>query len=286
MNEPTTVTPTTTTAAPTTAANTTLTTPVATPTQPASQDWTSGLPDLAKGYVQNKGWKGPEDLVTSYQNLEKNFGVPESQLLKLPKEDAGAEDWGKVWNKLGRPEKPDGYGIKSKDGAANEFQKWASEAFHEAGLTTKQAQAVVAKWDGYIEAQEKAQHAVQAQKVEQEVASLRTEWGPAYDQSVKDAQKAAQTFGVKPEVVDALEKSMGYSETMKFFQKIGAKLGEADYVSGARGDSFNRALTPEAAIAKIEELKQDPTWVKNFLGGGSKEKAEMARLHKFAYSIE
>ena len=51
---------------------------------PASTDWTSGLTDEMRGYVQNKGFKAPQDVVESYRNFEKLHGVPQDRILKLP----------------------------------------------------------------------------------------------------------------------------------------------------------------------------------------------------------
>lgn len=250
---------------------------------PGASDWTSGLPELSRGYIQNKGWKSPGEIVESYKSLESNFGVPENQLLKLPKDESDAEGWNKTWNKLGRPEKPEGYGLKDKEGKANDFQKWASETFHGAGLTAKQAQAVVTRWDAHVAEQNKAQETAFNQKVEQEIAGLKSEWGMAHDQNMKQAQAAARSLGVTDQVIDALEKQMGYSATMKLFQKVGSKIGEGDFVTGDRGNSFGSAMTPEAAKAKIEEIKLDADFQRKWREGGVKEKNELERLHRYAY---
>jgi len=251
------------------------------PAPSATTDWTSGLPDLSRGYVQNKGWKGPQDLVESYQNLEKNFGVPAERLVTLPKDETDAEGWNKVWGKLGKPEKPEGYGIKGKDGNVGDFHKWASQTFHEAGLTAKQAQAMAGKWDAYVENLNKSEMDSYTQKVEQEVSSLKSEWGSNHDNLVNQAKQAAKHFGVPEEVINGLEKQMGYTQTMKFFQKIGAKLGEGNFVAGERNTTS--IMTPEAAASKLQELKSDPEFVKAFINGGAKEKMEMERLHRYMY---
>ncbi len=252
------------------------------PAPGAGADWTSGLPELTRGFVQNKGFKGPEDLVTSYQNLEKHFGVPADRLVTLPKDETDAEGWGKVYGRLGRPEKPEGYGFKDKDGKQTPFQTWAEKTFHENGLSGKQAQALVQKYDAFHAEHQKAQENAFNQKVEQEISGLKSEWGMAHDQHIKQAQAAFKTLGVPDAAVDALERQLGYSATMKLFQKIGAKMGESEFVSGDRGDSFGAAMTPEAAKAKIQELKSDKEFTKAWAAGGTKEKAELDRLHRFA----
>ncbi len=254
----------------------------AAPAQASAGDWTSSLPELTRGYIQNKGWQKPDDLITSYQNLEKSVGLPPERLLTLPKDDDGAA-WDQVYNKLGRPEKPEGYGLKDKDGKPTDFQKWASESFHKAGLTSKQAQAVVGQWDAYVKGQTEAQTQAFNAKVAEEEAGLKTEWGAAHDQYTKQAQLAARNLGVGEDVIGALEGKMGYAATMKLFQKIGAKMGEGDFVAGNRSDSFGSAMTPEAAKSRIEELKQDREFIQKFASGDVKAKHELDRLSKFAY---
>ncbi len=39
------------------------------PTPPAA-GWSDGLPDDMKGYVENKGWKDPSEVLSSNQNIE------------------------------------------------------------------------------------------------------------------------------------------------------------------------------------------------------------------------
>src|SRR4051812_7514574 len=71
----------------------------------APADWTAGLNEATRGFVENRGFKDPQTLADSYVNLEKLMGVPKDRLLQVPEKDDDAEGWGKVYNRLGRPEK-------------------------------------------------------------------------------------------------------------------------------------------------------------------------------------
>ena len=112
---------------------------------PASTDWTNGFNEDLKGYTTSKGFKDPSAVVDSYRNLEKLIGVKE-KLLQVP-DDLGSKDMDAVWNRLGRPEKAEGYSFK---GADEGFDKWAKESFHKAGLTTNQAKSVIEQYDAYV----------------------------------------------------------------------------------------------------------------------------------------
>jgi hypothetical protein len=71
-------------------------------------------------------------------------------------------------------------------------------------------------------------------------------------------------FGVTPEVVGKLEEALGFSEVMKFFQSLGAKLGEHGFVQGD-GDSggFSGALSPARAKQQLNDLMADAEFVKS-----------------------
>lgn len=247
-----------------------------------STDWTSGLSDELKGFVQNKGFKDPGTAIESYRNLEKLVGAQES-LLKLPQKEDDAEGWGKVWNKLGRPEKAENYELAKIFGdkeLAGEMETW----FHELGVSTKQARSFVEKFKASLDADDASEKEAYTKKVETENNALKKEWGAAYDQNIQAAKKAAQTFGLTDEMVTKLEGALGFPGLMKFMSNIGSKIGEADFVSG-NSTSFGRALTPEAAIARMADLKRDKDFVNKYLNGDHAAKAEMERLQRFASGL-
>jgi hypothetical protein len=284
-------------AAPAASASTTTSTPAAassTSSQPsqsgttppagaASTDWTTGLNDEMKGYVQNKGFKDPSSVLDSYKNLEKLMGTPKERLLRLPENMEDQQAMGEIYAKLGRPNSPDDYKIEAdKQNGNPEFAKFLKNTFFENGLTTKQALGIVNKWNEMQTSYTKQVQEQQSAQNEQQMNNLKKEWGAAYEQKVNVAKRAARDFGVAPEVIDHLEKAMGFSGVMKFFDTIGSKLGEADYVSaGQNNNSF--AMTPEAARNKLQALKSDPDFVKRYAAGDHTARAEMERLHKMAY---
>lgn len=103
-------------------------------------------------WIQKKGFKTNDDIVTSLRNAESRLG----NSVELPGDDAPIDAVTKFRQRLGVPDKPDGYELKlnttlpedfpypEEDVAA--FKSWA----HEAGLTPKQAQAL---HDKFVEAQ-------------------------------------------------------------------------------------------------------------------------------------
>jgi hypothetical protein len=246
-----------------------------------SVDWTSGLNEDFKGFVQNKGWKDPTQVVDSYRNLEKLLGAPQDQVIKLPKEDDAA-GWEAVMNRLGRPATPDAYKLPVPEGDKGEFAKWASDVFHKAGLSEKQGKAIAEAWNAQtLNMQSGAKEAYTA-KVTQEQTALKKEWGAAHDQNMAVAQRAAREFGADPKMIDAIEGAIGLAATMKFFQNLGSRMGESSFVIGSQNGG-NGPMTPAQAKSQITALKSDPGFVSKYVSGDAESRAKMQRLHEFAY---
>jgi hypothetical protein len=250
---------------------------------PATGDWISGLQEEARGYVQIKGWKKPDEILDSYRNLEKMHGTPPERLIKLPAKDDDAEGWGSVYSKLGRPEKADGYKLDIPAGGDESFATWAKETFHEAGLNTKQAEKLAAKWNAYVSGSQTKVTEDYNAKVTADSTALKKEWGAAHDQNINVAKVAAKAFGMDDQTIDKLESALGFSGTMKFFHNLGSRLGEGTFVTGSNNaPGFKGALTPDQANAEIAALKADTGFVKRFVANDSEARSRMDQLHKWA----
>lgn len=279
---------TTTTATTTTAgAATTTTDPAAGgATTGAQANWYDSFQNAElKGYIANKQFKSPEVLAEAYKNFEGLRGVSQDRILTLP-EKADAPEWAGIYNRLGRPEKADGYKIPVPEGDKGEFAKQAAIWFHEAGLTQRQAEMVAKKWNEHAAASQKVDTDAIAQKHAEEVATLQREWGAAHKQNVELGQLAARKFGFTEEKMAAIEKILGYSGTMKMFHEIGAGLGEHAFQGSGQGGGaggFKGIPTPDQAKAKIAELRADNDFVSRYVAGDHLAREEMERLHKQAY---
>ena len=247
--------------------------------------WTETLSDDQKEYVSTKGFKDPAAVLESYKNLEKLRGVPQERLLKLP-ETPDSPEWESVHNQLGKPTSPDGYGFQPEEGGDEAFLDWAKGAFHESNLTKAQAEALMGKFNEYVNLKNIESEESYAEDVKVQELNLKKEWGSAYHQNIAQAQMAARTFDIPAEAIDALEKTMGYDGVMRVMQNIGSKLGEAAFHSGDSRQGFGEggeALTPSQAQAKIKVLKADPGFTEKYLAGDSAARDRLSRLHKMAY---
>lgn len=271
-------------AAATTTATTATTTGAATTAVPFDWKASGGLDDAALGYVQNKGWKGPADVLSSYTNLEKLVGAPADRIIKLPE---NGEFGPEVYDRLGRPKDVKGYGAEKwvAPGGDTKFAETAATWFHENGLNPKQAQALAGKWNEYATTQATANKAATDARDAQQTSALKAEWGQQFEANAKIVDTAAAAFKMTPAEIDALKTAMGPQAAMKFLHNIGTKMGTSDasLITGEqRQTTFNGGMTPEQAKVKKNELLANPDYRSRWTKGGSAERAEIANLVKIA----
>lgn len=130
----------------------------------------------------------------AYVNLEK---MPRG--VNVPKDDAKPEEWDSFYEKLGRPKSADDYGLDVK---VPEGMPWSKDAeknivskLHAAGLTKRQAEAVV---NGYLEEAQKGNVLIQqqvAQSRSDAEKAMRSEWGGLADMNITLVQRSVAEFG-------------------------------------------------------------------------------------------
>lgn len=135
---------------------------VSTETTTAAEFNLSSIPELAK-------FKTTEELAKSYINLEKSFSKKVTEI--------DGETLQTVYNKLGRPEKAEGYELPTEGVPAEEVNKFKQRAF-EAGLTQAAANKLfnemMTEAKANLAAAEQAKAAENAAKIEALKATLGT----------------------------------------------------------------------------------------------------------------
>lgn len=214
-------------------------------------------------FVDNKGWKGPADVIASYRGLEKLHGRPADSLMAIPRAD-DPDGMRQAFAKLGLPDAPDKYEIAKPDGfAADEaYTTWAKTAFHKAGLTAAQAKALSAEHNAYVKGVLDKQAEDGRLKTQAEQSELLREWGDGHERMVAASRAAANALGFNQDIIDAIEGKVGYKGTMKLFANLGQKLGEDGFVSGGpkgggTGSTFGN-ITPQEAKSQIDAMGLDP----------------------------
>lgn len=248
----------------------------------AASDWTSGLNEDLKGYAQFKKFTGPDVLLDSYRQLEKYVGTPKERLIKLPENMADEKSMAEIYDRLGRPKDPTEYGLKKAEGSDGKFQEWAQATFHKLGLNKAQGEKLAQEWEQFGKGVVEASSAAVAQREKDQVANLQKEWGAAFDQNMAVVDRAAERFGISAEDLTTMRKALGPEKSIKLLHQIGSQMGEAEFVTNNNRGGFGVALTPQAAQSRIQELRQDPGFIKRYTEGDVEARAEMEKLHKFA----
>lgn len=265
--------------------------PVAAPTE-GNSAWYGSFDQETSGWLENRGLTKLDEksaipeLVKGFRNAEKYIGTPAERLVKVPDWDkADKVEIDQVYAKLGRPDDPKGYNLQVPEGQGREFADWAQGIFHEAGLSTRQAAAVTAKWNEYVQGIQQNEQGVKAQSLKDQEAGLRNEWGQAYDKYDAVAANAIESLGLKDQELAALRDTLGFDGAMKLFANIGSKLGEAEFHTGEGRSGSGGPMTPSQAVSKIASLQGDKEWVAGYLAGNVEKRAEMERLMKMAYPV-
>lgn len=247
-----------------------------------SLSWLGEADELTVGYVQNKGWSDPKQVLDGYRNLEKLLGADKAgNAVVLPRLDADAKEWGPVWDRMGRPPAADGYA--RLEGGDPEIQNTMFGRFHELGLSKAQGEGI-AQWLAEFGNQSETQSQQQAEaRFQTEDQAVKTEWGAAYTQNLAQAQAAARGLGLDAQTIDAISDALGHQRTMNLLQQIGSRMGEDSFVTGDRTETFGNALTPGQAKAQIQTLMSDKDFTSRYLAGDAAAKAKMEGLHRFAY---
>jgi len=220
-------------------------------------------PDAA-AYVANKGWTNPAEVVKSYQGAEKLIGRDPNTLLVMPRADDPA-GFRAVMAKLGLPETADKYEFDTPAGVTPDagYVAFAKGAFHKIGLTAAQAKDLTREHNAYVGGVLAEQENTYNLAVDTDKKALLAEWKGGHERMMNAAQTAAKTLGFEQPTIDAMEKSIGYAKTMKFFAELGKKMGEDGFVTGGdKGRAFGVSLTPAEAKADWETLKSDPVVAK------------------------
>lgn len=260
-------------------------TPAPSPAPAASAPaWLDGADDLTVGYVQNKGWTDPKQVLDGYRNLEKLLGADKANnAVIIPKHDADPKEWGAVFDRLGRPTGPDGYKVDLPQGGDKAVQDASLAKFHELGLTKTQGEQLATWYNGLVAQSQQQSVEQRAAQFAQEDAAVKQEWGQAYNQNLAQAQAAARGLGLDSATIDKISDALGHKGTLNLLQKIGSRMGEDNFVTGDNQAGFGNAMTPAQAQSEIRTLMADKDFTRKYLGGDAGAKARMSQLHSFAF---
>lgn len=235
--------------------------PLETPAEVArggsGHEFLSMLPEEIRNHPSLSPIKDVENLARSYVNAQKLIGADKIPMPVNPSD----EDLDRIYNRLGRPETPDGYQI-SADGniITEDLAKDFADYSHKLRLTPEQAKGIMDYYRSSIEqtTQSSIETAEQFRQTTEE--ALKSEWGRAYDQKLNQAVNAAKEFS-NPEIFD-LQLSDGSRlgdnpEFIKTFAKIAEFRQTVTSEDTVSDSTQSNVMTPKQAQIEIDAIMND-----------------------------
>ena len=225
------------------------------PPQEQQVDFQSLIPEDYKEEKSLQNFSNMDDFVKSYLHSQKLVGADK---IPVPNKMATDDDWKAVYDRLGRPETPDGYkyDLPKETKLEESTLKAFSEEAHKLGLLPKQAEGIINYYNSIAEQSD--QNALvneEAAKAEAEV-ELRKEYGPAYDLKIAQARNlATNTFG--PDFLRNTKLADGsvlgnHPQVVRAFADLASKMSEDGIVQG----EATSAMTVKEIDGEIESLTQ------------------------------
>lgn len=235
-------------------------------TAPAD-DWKSTIPEEIRGHASLEHINDIGALAKSYVHAQQMVGADK---VALPGKSATEDEWAEVYNKLGRPESPDGYQFELNnlpEGAELDegMVEWFKQTAHKAGMNPRQAQAMLDAYNEMTFSQYESSGAEVQARVEQVEAELRKEYGQAFDDKIALANGVLAEFG-NPEIteVQLADGSMlgDHPDVIRMLSNMGTYLRERVGEDTLEGVKTSGGITPNDAQSKIKELTQQnsPYW--------------------------
>lgn len=263
-----------------------------TPTIP-DDNWYSALPEEVQQWQEVQNSPDPATFFKQMGDMRSMIG----RSIRPPGPDAGKEAWDKfhknvmdksphlmlkpdsenldaLYDQLGRPEAPDQYKIDEIDGMDNTAVDNFRPIAHKHGLTQKQFEGIVAEMTG-ITGQRNEQI---MQEHQEQLQSLKGEWGMAYDQNMQLAEKVRQDYF--PQLQMPIEKMDAHS--IASLHKLGKALG-GEGVNLVKESGTNAAMTPSEAQDAINDIMSNtehPYWNKSHPAHKSAIE-KMLKLHEY-----
>jgi hypothetical protein len=256
-----------------------------------SADWRSTLDSSIRDDPSLKNISDIPTLAKSYVHAQKLVGQDK---IPAPRADWKDQDWATLWNRLGRPEAPNGYkkpeNLKLEEGIKLDDAKLskAFEQFHKMGLSGKQADQMIEFYAGVLNEGVKGDRDQQAQKMDQAISELRTKYGDKFDARVDLARSVIDKFGGDNDELIKYFDERGLSNDPKLISLL-SSIGEAMMEDRARDGTGQSLFVRDGtqAMAEIESLVMDTEFQQALNSrehpGHNVALEKWERLHKLAY---
>lgn len=228
-------------------------------------------------FISSKGYKSADDIVTALQAAD--------NMVALPTEKSTEEELNAFYAKLGRPTSADKYAFGIKEGESDEFAKQIAPALFAAGISQKQLNTILPKWNEIMTSTQEAQAKAMEEEFDKATEELKAEWGANYDANETLAKRATKAIGLTPEEVDGLVKAKGTAWVYKTMAKFGKALGDGD-IKGLNGKTEKNYNDPKEAEAELNRLMKDADFAAKIAASDAEALKTWEKLSKAAYGSD
>tara|TARA_R110000803_G_scaffold124079_2_gene191907 strand:- start:2041 stop:2883 length:843 start_codon:yes stop_codon:yes gene_type:complete len=239
-----------------------------------------------RDYAQGKGFDkaGFEGVVKSYNYLEKMMSADKAgRTITLLGDDSTPEQKAEFFGKLGRPDAADGYTFELPEGADTSRLDALRTTAHDLGLSDAQFNGLATADAAFMEnmsAENETNIGIASQEAE---ATLKKEWGAAYESKVKGIDAAASSLNIGEDQLDGLHKAMGPVGAMKFVDSLASQLRDDSMDLGT--SQLSGLKTPDMAKQELGELQMNKEFMDAWLdrqhpghGAAVAKKANLAKM--------
>ena len=230
------------------------------------EDWRSMISEDLRGDASLQHIGSIDAMAKSYINAQKMVGADK---IAIPGNWGTDEDWGLVYNKLGRPDTPEAYELELSEDASG-FDDWYRQTAHKIGLNNRQAAALAAEYEEFAQANlqpRQMSDADYAAYEEQVTTQLREDLGNNWEDRLSLANDMLAEFDA-PQLSE-VQLSDGTllgdnPEMIKFFVSVAEAVVDATGEDGFAGRDSRPSVSDTELQDRISQLTQQngPYWQK------------------------
>lgn len=229
-----------------------------------SSDWRTAIPEEIRDHKSLSHIGDIGALAKSYVHAQQMIGADK---VVLPSKSATPDEWSEFYQRIGRPETPEGYQLQLnniQEGIEpnQEVLDWFKQTAHQAGMTPQQAQHMLDSYNQMTsQTVEMSQQQYESRVAEVET-ELKREYGEAFDDKLAIANGVLAEFG-NPDIAEvqlADGTLLGDNpEIIRMLASMGSYIRERVGEDSLEGVRTSGAFTPEDAMTKVRELTQPNT---------------------------
>lgn len=256
-----------------------------------SPQFPEGLPDdvkiapSVKPFVDKDGKINIASILKSYVETKKMVGTNK---VELPSDKTPEEEVAAFWEKLGWVKDPEKYALQKSENSKldDAFLKEFKEMAHKARIPVGASQELLKFLEKKVDETGAQESKAFADKVNSDIAALKTEFGVAYDYKVGLAKRLlTESLSDKEKEMFKDPAISSNPAVIKTLVRIAERVYKEDGFAPSSGS--NGALTPSEANARINEImadKKGPYWNRQDPRHGDIMK-EMEQLHRWKNAV-